>query len=54
MKSIYIKIEKDDNCGYTVIVNGEVMLECLSEDEVEAITVKEITELYEKYERGEL
>lgn len=54
MKSINIKIEKDEMCGYTVYVNGEVLLECLAEDEVEEITVKEITELYEKYESGEL
>lgn len=54
MKSIYIKIEKDEMCGYTVCVNGELLLECLAEDEVEEITVKEIAEMYEKYESGEL
>lgn len=54
MKSIYIKIEKDENCGYTVIVNGEVLLECLSEDEVEAITIKELAGMHESYKRGEL
>ena len=54
MKSIYIKIEKDEMCGYTVYVNGEVLLECLAEDEVGEITVKEIAEMYEKYESGEL
>lgn len=53
MKNIYIKIEKDDMCGYTVYVNGEVLLECLAEDEVEEITVKELVELYHKYESEE-
>lgn len=36
--------------GYTVIVNDEIILECLSEDELGELTIALITELYDTRE----
>lgn len=40
-----IEIVKMEFFGYTLLVNGEVMMECLSEDEVNGLTIAEIKEL---------
>ena len=47
MKNINIQIVKHDECGYSVLVNDVVILECLAEDEVKEITVKDLIKLYE-------
>ena len=47
-----IKINYSEDCGCQVIADGEIILECLGEDEVKELTVGEIFEirnrLYEK------
>ncbi|MBR3592140.1 MAG: hypothetical protein IKL46_04745 [Clostridia bacterium] len=44
MKTI-IEITKSENCGYCIEVNGVAVMECLAQDEVEALTVKDIIDL---------
>ena len=51
MRKINIKIVHHEECGYSVVVNGEVLLECLAEDEVEAITIKELVEMDKRYNK---
>ena len=53
MRKINIQIVNHEECGYSVVVNGEVLLECLAEDEVEAITIKELVELDKRYNEDE-
>lgn len=43
-----IEIRYSERCGYCVEVNGEPILECMSKDEVEDLTVKDIVDLYKK------
>lgn len=40
-----IEIVKMEFFGYTLIVDGEIKMECLSEDEVNGLTIAEIKEL---------
>lgn len=40
-----VEITHDKHCGYTVLVDGEVCLECLSEDELSTLTIGEIEKL---------
>lgn len=40
-----IEIVKMEFFGYTLLVDGEVLMECLSEHEVDSLTIKEIKEL---------
>lgn len=47
IKNINITFSK--RCGYTVEVNGEILLECLSADELNNLTVNEILELYAEF-----
>lgn len=42
-----IEIVKETFFGYTLLVDGEVLMECLSEDEVDELTIKEIKRLVE-------
>jgi hypothetical protein len=53
MRKINIQIVNHEECGYSVVVNGEVLLECLAEDEVEAITIKELVEMDKQHEEDE-
>lgn len=53
MRKINIQIVHYEECGYSVVVNGEVLLECLAEDEVEAITIKELVEMDKRYNEEE-
>lgn len=53
MRKINIQIVNHEECGYSVAVNGEVLLECLAEDEIEAITIKELVEMHKQNEEGE-
>lgn len=46
MKDLSIRIINFPECGYSVYVNGEVLLECLAQDELDALTVEEIVELH--------
>lgn len=48
MRNLYIEIVNHEECGYTVSVNGEVVLECLAEDELQPIKIGELKELYER------
>lgn len=48
MKDLSIRIVEFPECGYTVYVNGEVMLECLAKDEMDVLTIEEIVDLYER------
>lgn len=41
-----IEITFSERCGYCVNVNGVPFLECLGEDEVAELTIKEINDLY--------
>lgn len=43
-----IEINKDE-CGYYVVVDGETILECLGEDEINKITIGEIKKWSEMY-----
>ena len=38
--------------GYTIEVNGEVILECLGDEEIQDITLGELSELQLKVEAG--
>lgn len=40
-----IEIFYSETCGYTVEVDGETLLECLSEEEVNELSTKEIMQL---------
>lgn len=42
-----IEIKGPDFDGYQLLVNGETMMECLSEQEVKALTIGEILSLLE-------
>ncbi len=42
-----VEITHDSLCGYTVLVDGEVCLECLSEDDLNELTLGEIKRLME-------
>lgn len=42
-----IEIKGPDFDGYRLLVNGETMMECLSEQEVKALTIGEIYSLLE-------
>ena len=42
-----IEIKGPDFDGYRLLVNGETMMECLSEEEVNALTIGEIRQLLE-------
>lgn len=42
--------ECEQTMTYTVYVNGEAVLECLAEDEVEELTLGEITEMAKRYQ----
>lgn len=44
-----IELVKDDICGWTVLVDGEVLLECMSDKEVEELTIKEIRTLANQF-----
>ena len=44
-----IKIIFSDEDLYTVQVNGETILECLGEPEVDELTIKEIRNLYKEH-----
>lgn len=45
-----IEIYEDAFFGYTVQVNGETILECLSLKEVKELTIDEIIKLYNEVE----
>lgn len=47
-KKMNVSIEWFPHGGYTVYVNGEVVLECLAEDEVHEITLGDLVEMNEK------
>ena len=53
MRKINIQIVNHEECGYSAVVNDEVLLECLAEDEIEAITIKELVEMHKQNEEGE-
>lgn len=40
-----IRIVKDDIFGYTLLVDGEILMECLSAADVDELTIGEIKEL---------
>ena len=40
-----IEIVKMEFFGYSLIVDGEVLMECLTERDVDELTIKEIKEL---------
>lgn len=42
-----IRLVKMEYFGYTLLVNGEILMECLSEDEADGLTIAEIKELVE-------
>ena len=42
-----IEINFSKRCGYSVEVNGETILECLSDSEFIELTVRERVDLYE-------
>ena len=42
-----IRIVKMEFFGYTLLVDGEVLMECLSENDVNELTIKEIKDLIE-------
>ena len=48
MKDFSIRAVEFPECGYTVYVNGEVVLECLAKDELDELTVSEVIDLYER------
>lgn len=48
MKIKNIEIDFSERCGYCVNVNGVPILECLGEDEVAELTIKEVNDLYNK------
>ena len=41
-----IQIIDTERFGYSILCNGEIILECLTKDEVDALTIKEIEQLY--------
>lgn len=45
-----IELRKDELYGWAVYVDGELLMECLSDTEVEELTIKEIKELNNKGE----
>lgn len=47
-KKMNVSIEWFPHGGYTVYVNGEVVLECLAEDEMHEITLGDLVEMNEK------
>lgn len=51
MYELTITIHNSINCGYSVIVNGETILECMGEDEVKDLTIEEIAKLYNETEK---
>lgn len=40
-----IEIIKDERFGYTLLVDGETILECMSGDEISDLTIGEIQEI---------
>lgn len=44
-----IELVKDQLFGWTVLVDGEVLLECMSDSEVEELTIKEIRTLANRF-----
>ncbi len=47
---MHIEIKEDEQTmTYTVLVNGEVLLECLAEDEVSDLTIGELQEMAMKH-----
>ena len=46
MNTIIIEIEKSENCGICVAVNGVTVYECLADDELEEITLGEVLKGY--------
>lgn len=44
-----IELVKDQLFGWTVLVDGEVLLECMSDKEVEELTIKEIRTLANRF-----
>lgn len=54
MKKLDIRISFDEDCGYSVAVSDgntdlETILECLSEDELDSLNIREIKEFLEEY-----
>lgn len=47
MLNLKIEVIKEELFGYTVIVNGEVLMECLTEADVNELTIEEINKLYQ-------
>lgn len=57
MAELNIKTEYDERCGYTVYANNrgkgaefqteDIILECLSQEELEELTIKEIIQCME-------
>lgn len=46
---LIISVEYDEQDGYAVALNGQTILECLSEDEVGSLTIAEMQELLLRY-----
>lgn len=44
-----IELVKHELFGWTVLVDGEVLLECMSDAEVEELTIKEIRTLANRF-----
>lgn len=44
-----IEIVKDDIFGWSVYFDGEILLECLTYEEVESLTIREIKALANQY-----
>ena len=49
MDEIKIEAYCDEMFGYTVQVNGETILECLSSKELKELTVGELIDLYNEF-----
>lgn len=48
---IEIKLDKEIGGFYHVMVNGETVLECLNEDEVNALKISELKEYYKEVKK---
>ena len=47
MMNLKIEVIKEELFGYTLIVNDEVLMECLTEEDVNELTIEEINKLYQ-------
>ena len=47
MMNLKIEVIHEELFGYTLKVNDEVLMECLTEEDVNELTIEEINKLYQ-------